>query len=770
MELKEEIHSDKLKIIIDNFEELYPKIGSLKDPSRGFSSIEDKKTVLTILKRYYSTKVSSSSIQYKFAKSINWGRKFSIGPSLQSINKVLRHTLSKDIYDDLDIANCHPIILLKYCTDKNLKCDILKDYIGNRDRYIEDLIIKFNITKEDGKKIFLSILNGGIRSDKYNDEIIINFEKEIQDIITYFVKSPENNIFYMRAYKSKTNKRNAPIYNVGGSALNLYLCHEENIILDVIVNSLVDKGFTIGTYCFDGCLVYKNQNKQIKDFLELISEDVYNETGYKITLVVKPMDSDIDLSQYSSADRKSEVLLNETEVALYIFKDIRPYILYHPINRVLYIYNKNRHIWQPGDFDVLKAFVPNQTIRYCKDNNIILCDKNLNKISSSNWCNNIYKLLKPIIKRHEISFNDIITERCNDMFIIDKLLNQTVGLFPIAYNKVIDLKHKIIRDRAPTDYFTSTTECKYIENYDKDFIDKYIGSLLMTDNRKYIDYLISSVAYSMTNENNLKRFFIFNGKRDGGKSLFLNLIKEIFQDFGGSVNNKIFKKSKNESVHNSEIFSLINKRMAYVSELEEQDSFNEPLLKTITGKDEMNIRQCGSNINLQVHINSILFLATNELPSFKDQAFISRMRVIEFPNRFVHNADIRDQILSKKDDLFSYLVDKAYEFYQNNRNIDDVEEVLKYTEKMVDSKNSITTFFEDHIEITGNRKDRISKCMLFKYYTDYCNHFNLIKLGRNNFYDFITTTYKVAVRRDREISYVKYIDSPVNEDSGNETS
>ena len=74
---------------------------------------------------------------------------------------------------DIDIVNCHPVILDYLCKKNNVDCNILKNYIENRKLYHRLGI----------KELFLSILNGGFKDiysdDKQTNNYLKLFEQEI---------------------------------------------------------------------------------------------------------------------------------------------------------------------------------------------------------------------------------------------------------------------------------------------------------------------------------------------------------------------------------------------------------------------------------------------------------------------------------------------------------------------------------------------------------------------------------------------------------------
>ena len=77
------------------------------------------------------------------------------------------------------MVNCHPVILNYLCKKYNIDCNILKNYIGNR----ELILSSFGDDRKIIKELFLSILNGAFK-DIYSDNKQANnylklFENEI---------------------------------------------------------------------------------------------------------------------------------------------------------------------------------------------------------------------------------------------------------------------------------------------------------------------------------------------------------------------------------------------------------------------------------------------------------------------------------------------------------------------------------------------------------------------------------------------------------------
>ena len=81
-----------------------------------------------LLKYEKLIKKGEATINYTQAKNMKCGRvfpKYALG--LFSIRREIRHTLARDNYEDIDIDNCHPVILYQICKNNNIKCKYLKN-------------------------------------------------------------------------------------------------------------------------------------------------------------------------------------------------------------------------------------------------------------------------------------------------------------------------------------------------------------------------------------------------------------------------------------------------------------------------------------------------------------------------------------------------------------------------------------------------------------------------------------------------------------------
>jgi hypothetical protein len=111
---KSQLHKIELKETI-NHEALNQLLNSdllLKNSwSQNGITYENEKQQLLAYKALFSNNNDHAKVTYKLTSS-GFGRVYATKSlSLGSIRKEVRHTLAKDIYVDIDIENCHPMIL-----------------------------------------------------------------------------------------------------------------------------------------------------------------------------------------------------------------------------------------------------------------------------------------------------------------------------------------------------------------------------------------------------------------------------------------------------------------------------------------------------------------------------------------------------------------------------------------------------------------------------------------------------------------------------------
>lgn len=741
--------------IIDNIDSLQEFIG-LNFDSKSNEKLDWTGTK-TILIETFNNRLKKPTVLYAPTNTSKQGRHFSKTHSLQGMARPIRHVLCKDNHIDIDMKNCHPVILKTLCQVYGFNCDKVNYYIDNRSTCLEELMTQTNKDKDTVKQWILSLLNGGNSSELFTHNIspwVQDFKNQIKLIHESFYNLPEFKYFTKQIIKQYNDVN---VFNLKGKMMNKIFCMYENAIIQHVIHYFSENNIEVISNQFDGVLVKKNE-KIDSLFLLSLSSFILEKVGFPIEFVIKDMnegdllfeniknlktnkekkeelknekdkfkleqkqlkqkqkDQEKQIKQKEKEDKKKDLPeLCDQHIATY-FLEKTDILLFHKPLMTYYIYNESRKLWITSPFENIASLLSHYILPYLDD--LILNSDDVISIEKYeeykiNICNT--KTQRDILFQIKILIED------NSDFINNNL-NQISHLFPFGL-EVFDFKTGSSRPREKEDYFTYTTSNKYKTNYDLDWIIKYEQEILMTEDINYINSFNTIISHCLTNDNSIKKIVALIGLTDSGKSAFLELLCSIFGKSHTKAPQRLFIKSKSESVLQSEMLPLLNKRCASISELEDSQEFNTSLLKNISGDDgkDTSIRTSSNSGYEEYCIRPKLWMITNEMPNSKDPALIARMLYIHFKNKFTKSEEKKKEIISHSDDFFSHLCNCASILVKNKYIFEPCFQMVEYKKEILSERpSSARDFLLSAIQFTENRNDRIKKADFYNKYVIWC--------------------------------------------------
>ena len=105
--------------------------------------------VNNLAKNYYDSldELGRKRISYK-QKYNNKNRYYAVGSCLTYLKKEIRNSIMPKNIKDVDMINCHPVILLNICQKNEIICNILKNYVENRDSILDSFGDNIKSVKE----------------------------------------------------------------------------------------------------------------------------------------------------------------------------------------------------------------------------------------------------------------------------------------------------------------------------------------------------------------------------------------------------------------------------------------------------------------------------------------------------------------------------------------------------------------------------------------------------------------------------------------------
>jgi len=314
-----------------------------------------------------------------------------------------------------------------------------------------------------------------------------------------------------------------------------------------------------------------------------------------------------------------------------------------------------------------------------------------------------------------------------------KKINRKKYVLPIMNGNLFHLETNQVTKRTIEDIFTFECQVNYPPEVKNEKVEKYFNDLFC-GNKETIQCVLDILKSSFTGIP-LRYIFFCTGNGCNGKSVFFEILNEIFGSFMDIISKLVIIQQKGNftSILNTEFEKLDKCRIGYVTELTKEDVLNMANVKAISGGDKLNLRGM-QKTDTTITPTCNLFALTNELPKipFKnnetDKSIKDRIVVIPFNNSFPANNNFKEEMLELKDEIFSYIM--------NNGKIIagtiELSEEMKYAKTNYEEEHSVDylkEFIHSYLEPCENDKVNkpIPKDELKNRYYDYCkqNHYKI---------------------------------------------
>ncbi|HEY9706019.1 MAG TPA: primase-helicase family protein, partial [Allocoleopsis sp.] len=230
---------------------------------------------------------------------------------LQSFNHIIRNTICCDLYDDIDVVNCHSNILSQLCRKKGWTCKYIDYYNENREECLKSMMELSGKTRKECKTdVIIAMYNNGKVSGYYGLKWFDEFKANIQYIQDEMAKDVE--FEEEKAFAIKKNK-NKPIekQNVLGSLCSLIMNQYENDILIQALSFIISKGWNTDNVvrAFDGFMY--NKGFFTESVMKELEDWIFKQTGWRIQYLIKPMTEKIELPDGWDID--DEKIMNDDD-------------------------------------------------------------------------------------------------------------------------------------------------------------------------------------------------------------------------------------------------------------------------------------------------------------------------------------------------------------------------------------------------------------------------------------------------------------------------
>lgn len=211
-------------------------------------------------------------------------------------------------------------------------------------------------------------------------------------------------------------------------------------------------------------------------------------------------------------------------------------------------------------------------------------------------------------------------------------------------------------------------------------------------------YVQRAVGYSLLGKADQRAFFIVYGPSGTGKSQFLSTLEHVLGNYAATAAEGTLR-AKETGGPNNDLHGLRGKRFVATSETAENVSFNEVLLKRLTGRDSVVSRDLYQS-NITWTPECTLWIATNHPPRFNsdDDAIWKRAKLIPFLTKF--GTDIpevndfgRRFLYREADGILNWILAGLHDFLQNG--LGEPEAVVEAACEHRSQSDSVIRFLDD---------------------------------------------------------------------------
>ena len=586
---------------------------------------------------------------------------------------VCKSALCKKNYVDLDMVNCHPVLLEQVFKENELDTTYLSRYNKSRDIFFKQMKKK-DIDRDSCKILIMRIFYGGsikawcqennIPEEVVRSTIIHKLENELKLNTNILLTTNELLKYRLEAIKNK----GGDYHNLNGTAMSYFLQTLERKCLIVMYEYLKSQGRVVGALIHDGLHLQKDMKKEgeEEDFTELISgikSELKEKTGFTIDLKIKPFAEVEELeniivvkSDKEGGDYITDKLKND-----YVISQERIFM------RINNVWTSNEKVIKRG---LIKA-IGNMNIFFAGDNGEI---KPYSTMAKS--CNQMLQYVEPT--EDEDFIEKLWTSNLQKLCFRNGYYDFTEGKLK-QYDIDTHTTIKINRD-------FNEAKPEYIEEVYKRILDP-----IFNNNKELMNCWLNYIARGVAGHIEDKNWGVGIGERDCGKGVLVGLLESCFGEYCRATNSENFLYKNNGTDSAKSLSWLVPfefKRLLLTNEITRDSQgkykINGNVLKKLSsGGDKIEARvNHKDEINFKIQARVCMFC--NDLPPIEPADTKETSYCFRYPSKFLNKDDdrlgkplMRPKIILKENDEIEYVTDENGEkvmenvcnFYEKDDNI-----------------------------------------------------------------------------------------------------
>jgi len=238
--------------------------------------------------------------------------------------------------------------------------------------------------------------------------------------------------------------------------------------------------------------------------------------------------------------------------------------------------------------------------------------------------------------------------------------------------------------------------------------------------RELIDFVQRAAGYALTGETREHKLLFFYGTGRNGKSVFLNILVHILNEYARRAHATTFLNTHGEK-HPTDLAGLQGARLVVGSELPKGKSWDESAIKDLTGGDVVTARFMRGDF-FDYTPQFTLMIAGNTMPSFKgvDEALRARVVLVPFTVTIPEkdrDPHLFDKLQAEAGQILSWAIEGALQWQRMGLAVPD--RVAAASRDYLDGEDTLGQFLADEtVESPGAWVQNSDLLLRFKQWCD----------------------------------------------------
>ena len=286
-------------------------------------------------------------------------------------------------------------------------------------------------------------------------------------------------------------------------------------------------------------------------------------------------------------------------------------------------------------------------------------------------------------------------------------------------NGTINVLNGEFREHRQEDMISKIANVEYVPGADCPLWKQFIREI-MNYKADLVNFLQTAAGWALTANIEEQTMFILYGSGANGKTTFLNTILNLLGDYATSTPTESFMK-KNGDQNTNDIARLRGTRFVTTTEAEQGRRLSEPLIKKITGNDQMTARFLyGEYFNFTPTFK--IFMATNHKPVIKgtDYGIWRRIKLIPFTTTIPEDKQdkgLETKLKKEASGILNWLLEGAARWKREGLQAPAI--ILNATDEYRGEMDVIGNFLKERTVQGKEYTIRIRE--LYKAYSDWCD-------------------------------------------------